>query len=299
MSGRLLQAALWLGMCGVGCTVDSLDLSTKNCPCLPPYCCNPSTNRCTLEPGQCQDAAVDAELSDADASDAAVIDGDPEPSRYAMAVLADEPVAYYRLNETNGMTIVDSSANGNDGTYVGPVTLGVAGAIRDDTAVLIEAPATQRMLFGDRFDWSGRAPFTLECWIMPDPMPSERLQRLFTKEEGNAMGRQGYTAFLDGTEPPFGVVLERWRDQMLPGRPMTDASTIDAGFTHIAIVYTGEQGIIYVNGIEFGRQISAADLLDTGGQFAVGDAYSGVIDEVAIYDKALESNRILEHVNAR
>src|SRR5215831_14920886 len=50
-------------------------------------------------------------------------------SAYSSAVLADHPVAYYRLGETSGTTAVDSSGNGSNGTYVGGVALGQPGAL--------------------------------------------------------------------------------------------------------------------------------------------------------------------------
>src|SRR5689334_16044703 len=45
---------------------------------------------------------------------------------YTNAVLADNPVAYYRMNESSGTLAVDSIA-GQNGTYFGGVTLGIQG----------------------------------------------------------------------------------------------------------------------------------------------------------------------------
>src|SRR5438128_2699447 len=71
-------------------------------------------------------------------------------SAYSDAVLADTPVAYWRLGEATGSTIaVDQTANHNNGTYVGSPTLGQLGAINGDadtavdfnnTADYVEAP---------------------------------------------------------------------------------------------------------------------------------------------------------------
>lgn len=43
-----------------------------------------------------------------------------QSDRYAEAVSADGPFAYYRLDEESGSTVFDSAAPAEDGTYVGP-----------------------------------------------------------------------------------------------------------------------------------------------------------------------------------
>src|SRR2546430_16501003 len=55
------------------------------------------------------------------------------PPSYRASVLADHPVAYWRLDEETGTVLVDASGNGNDGTYAGAVTLGPPGALASDS----------------------------------------------------------------------------------------------------------------------------------------------------------------------
>ena len=49
------------------------------------------------------------------------------PTGYHNTVLADSPYLYYRFGESSGTTVIDSSVNGFNGTYVNGVTLGLAG----------------------------------------------------------------------------------------------------------------------------------------------------------------------------
>jgi len=49
------------------------------------------------------------------------------PTGYQNTVLADSPYLYYRFGESSGTTVIDSSVNGFNGTYVNGVTLGLAG----------------------------------------------------------------------------------------------------------------------------------------------------------------------------
>jgi hypothetical protein len=54
------------------------------------------------------------------------------PVTYRAAVLATNPLAYWRLGETSGTTAVDEMG-ANNGTYVGSPTLGVAGLLTGDS----------------------------------------------------------------------------------------------------------------------------------------------------------------------
>jgi VCBS repeat-containing protein len=56
-------------------------------------------------------------------------------SSYYDEVMADSPALYWRLDETNGTTAVDSSGNGYDGTYGTGVTLGATPLVPDGNAI--------------------------------------------------------------------------------------------------------------------------------------------------------------------
>ncbi len=48
---------------------------------------------------------------------------------YSASVLADSPLAYWRLGEASGTTAADASGNGRTGSYLNTPTLGAAGAL--------------------------------------------------------------------------------------------------------------------------------------------------------------------------
>ena len=68
------------------------------------------------------------------------------PTTYEDTVLANNPFAFYRQQETgisNGTVAVDASGNGRNGSYIGSPTGGLVGAgIGSDTAVHYAGPAT-------------------------------------------------------------------------------------------------------------------------------------------------------------
>jgi hypothetical protein len=51
---------------------------------------------------------------------------------YQQAVLADRPIAYWRLGEASAPTAVDATGHGHDGKYYGHPAYGEAGAIDRD-----------------------------------------------------------------------------------------------------------------------------------------------------------------------
>ena len=89
--------------------------------------------------------------------------------------------------------------------------------------------------------------------------------------------------------------------------------TIEAPFTgtppasvHVAYVSSGDQAAIWIDGKEYGRQKVAIEIGSPGELRAIGAAlqpqasslipnWSGTIDELALYPRALEPARITEH----
>jgi hypothetical protein len=101
----------------------------------------------------------------------------PDRSPYADAVLADRPVAYWRLGEGPGATAAaDASGHGHHGRYHGQPRLGQPGALAGDadTALglggprarsYVEVPA--REAFGVAASGEG---LSVEVWLRPDAL---------------------------------------------------------------------------------------------------------------------------------
>ncbi|HSO40615.1 MAG TPA: LamG domain-containing protein [Labilithrix sp.] len=226
--------------------------------------------------------------------DAAVADG---ASPYVAAVLADGPVAYYPLDETTGTTARDVVA-GKNGTWVGKALLGVGavvgvGAQLDGESTRLEMPAGS-------FGFAGKVPYTIEVWMNPAVVGTAVR---FLLDQGARNGPSGgYQIYLnndfflcsragtDGGADGYGNITP-----VLPGQ-----------FTHIAMTYDGTQVNLYANGSSKGPANgvlaipSAAD-----GRLVFGDSVGGqffklaaLIDEIAIYDKALSEERIRAHFDA-
>jgi hypothetical protein len=92
---------------------------------------------------------------------------------YRAAVLAKNPVGYWRLGETAGTTAVDETGNGHNGTYIKSPTLGQPGAINGDPNTAVQFNGTNYVEIPDSADFSqptSTKGLTVEAWIRPDEL---------------------------------------------------------------------------------------------------------------------------------
>src|SRR5438552_19138334 len=90
-----------------------------------------------------------------------------DTSIYRSTILADGPVAYWRLGESAGLRAYDETANNNAAVIIGGVTLGQSGALIGDVnpaALLNGATGYLRADSIAAYDL-GNGPLSLEFWI--------------------------------------------------------------------------------------------------------------------------------------
>lgn len=218
---------------------------------------------------------------------------------YAAEVLADQPVAYWRFEETSGTVAVDETGD-HHGSYDGGVTLGVPGALTgqpghgasfDGTDDHVEVPWAAAL---------NPATFTVEAWAR------------------SGAGVVGYQAVVSSYEDPPQSGYGLWAagagswDSYLGngsgGYSGANATRTTGVWTHLVATYDGTTLRIYADGQEahttagqLGPNTSAS--LGIGGvQYIAGgvwgEHFEGAIDEVAVYDSVLSPARILAHYEA-
>jgi len=238
---------------------------------------------------------------------------------YASQVLIDQPLAYWRLGETSGTSAVNIGGLGSavDGTYTNGVTLGEPGLVPgeidsaarfDGSNDLVDIPGHPAINEGGPY-----VEKTIELWFEADDVSGR--QMLY--EEGGS--NRGLNVYLDD-DALYANIYNIYSDD--PSEPLWGpvyiSTTISAGSTyHAALRVTGgytSTGAIqgYLNGALFGAADGVGflyahdDPIGIGGENgetyyhdgagASGEAgFSGVIDEVALYDYALSANRIRVH----
>lgn len=233
----------------------------------------------------------------------------PEPSdaglTYRELVLADGPKAYFRFGDAVGTTSPkDEVSRGPSAGISGGVTFGAKGLIAGDADGAATFDGSSGVCFlgtaGD-FDFSGNAPFTLEAWIAPAVFDAVS-RRLFANEEhsgvttSGASGWQGYFVVVQD-DSSGGVSFVRASDGALCGDGNKGVVFGKDTIHHVVAVYTGSASRLFVDGrLQSVPTCNPSNKVNgTLGVGGPGTNFQGVIDEIAIYDKALSDAQVKAH----
>ncbi len=221
----------------------------------------------------------------------------PPTQAYADLVKSAAPVAYWRLGETSGDVAADS-IDGNDGAYLEGVTLGVPGAIPDDTnaAAHFSSDASQKV----DVPWSdvlNPPVFSAEVWARVTGGTGNYRSPLTSRADNP---QRGYIFY---AEP--GDTWQFWSGQgdtsgwnSIPG-PAVQTNQ----WTYLAATYDGTTKRFFVNGVQVGTSTTAFGINDEGVLRIGGGAsegpgnyfFEGDVDEVAVYDKVLTPEQVVLH----
>lgn len=202
------------------------------------------------------------------------------------------PLAHYRMDESVGdMAMRDASGYGRDGVYMantGTLTLEAEGLVDERALQVIDgAHAIVDPSQFDRFE-----SFTVTMWIAGETMAAD-LQTLV----GRGFG-----------VPSFAVLVASGGLQWIQGNDVTpilatDAELLQTGETyHIAIMADQSQEVsevaLFINGVEAARNADVslepdeAEYPTVIGAFNGTLGFNGRIDDVQIYDRALNPDQI-------
>ncbi len=194
-------------------------------------------------------------------------------------------VAGYSFDEGAGQSVSDASGNGNtgtisDGTWVTDGRFG--GALAFDGANDMVTVADVAAL--DLTD-----AMTLEAWVYPTALSGWRTVML--KEASNDLA---YALYAHDNAPRSAGYASIGGSTSVQGADTLPLNT----WTHLALTYDGAVLRLYENGVEVGTQSVAGAIatssgpLQIGGNAVWGEYFSGRIDEVRIYSRALTSTEI-------
>lgn len=237
-------------------------------------------------------------------SDPAVLAVTPAPvfANYAEAVLTDNPIHYYPLDDIEGTVAEDlGSLATAGGTYTGGFALGQTSASEalGSCVYLDGAPGS----LVDLGVFHPGESVTVEAWANLDP-----------------------SAFHN---PGFHIVVSRWdgsyeidlapgdvpnfnirRDGNGFGQAVAASPSLRGTWYHLVLVFSGGKLTGYVNGVRTTEQNIGGTLQDAGptpDRVMIGATrngsessfnWKGFIDEVAIYDTALTAAQIRGHLRA-
>jgi hypothetical protein len=231
------------------------------------------------------------------------------PSNYPLAqtILADHPLGYWRLDETNGTVAHDYIAN-NNGTYTAKVLLGQPGNNLVDThkAARFGFLATSNSCVTNinvDFATTGNATFSLEAWVNGGAQTTDA--GLITKGYGS--GGEQFNLDCGGSGHSFRFFV---RDAAGGVHGVTSSVVPNNQWHHLVAVCDQVKSnvYLYVDGVSAGTNTIGVNtgLLGSALPVSIGARQSGAttvndfqfvgyMEEVAIYKYALSSNQITAH----
>ena len=206
---------------------------------------------------------------------------------YHEVVLADSPVAYYRMSEGGGLVLNDSSGNGRNGAYAGGVTLAQPGAIvrSDDSAARFNG-GTGRATVVDQAGLDLGDTVTVEAWV-----------KAAVAGQTAVIVEKGTNAYFLGLSA--GAPL--WAKSGVANIATATVTLDDLQWHHVVATKATTTNKIYVDGVDVTGAVTNAALADTAvdlqiAQLANGTIrFNGWLDEVAIYGTALSAARVTAH----
>jgi hypothetical protein len=226
---------------------------------------------------------------------------------YAKVVMADDPVAFWRLDEPDGSTTAVDAAGSFDGTYTpgtGTITNAVATGIPHETNNAVSVTGGARVAIPWALELNPHGPFTAEAWFEPASLAADSLDyRTVYSSMGPGPDDSGPNGWLLYQQPnnTFAWVLfnEGWVSSFM-GDPV---DVIEANtWYHVALTYDGALFHIYVNGHLSASQAYDLFIPNQDGAANLGyredngwNPFDGTLDDVAFYNKALTLEQVQAH----
>jgi len=235
---------------------------------------------------------------------------------YPSTILADNPVAYFRLEETTGADVYDSSTNGFIGVIdfnsINSPTLGLPGIDTNSFSFAygpggagdygqIDVPFNV-LLAPPAADAVHGAAFSAEVWLQPTTQPASGSYCVPLADNGpygsgSYSGSSGWNIYQSPGPASF------WIFDMRPNSFQQFTTPIVLlEWYHLAVTYSGSVFTYYINGVSQGAFADATYIANPGYDLYVGSGpntgwqpFQGGVDEVALYDYELTAAQIANH----
>src|ERR1041385_6534257 len=247
----------------------------------------------------------------------------PARADYQSTVLSQNPVAYWRLNETTPPPVppilaanAGSVGAGGNGTYNNGVIRGVSGAIAGDANPAARFPqsAGNRVRVPYASQWNQTGPFSVEFWAKPAQTaalacPAASVEFIPTPTQRNGwLIYQGDSTLGTGN----GFVFRQYNSTGLANQTGVSTNiTLDTSkWYHVVATFDGTNLKLYLNGA-LGQSAPIAGTARANTNSAIPLAfgarsdgsqgffeYAGDLDECAVYTSALSASQVLTHYQA-
>ena len=221
---------------------------------------------------------------------------DPRSQR----VLADHPLAFWRLDEASGPVARDSSGNGHDGQYEGLVAYwldgpagGSVGRFMPNNAVhFVDGAITRRLQLG--------GSWTIEFWMWNGIQEPEKTSagEIVSLSPDVGVSSPRWTLSLGGRGERTGqLVLKSGRESKVGFRTMAPKT-----WHHVAWTFAAGKSRVLLDGREDLTLELASDEMAgaaTNLRFGGGSGevpFQGRLDDIAVYSRGLKDSEISGHL---
>jgi hypothetical protein len=231
---------------------------------------------------------------------------------YANLVMADGPVAYWRLDETNASSPATDAVGSFDGTYdasgagnftSGSFTFGVAPGIPGETDTAIAVTGGARVAVPWALELNLPGPFAAEGWFNPASMETNYYCTVFSSLGD---GPSGWALWQQAGVPNTWACIVfggSWANELIIVDPID--TVVPNTWYHIVLSYDGSLFNIFVNGQLTVSQGWGLYVPNVDGNANFGwnslnewDPFNGAIDDVAFYNHALTLAQVQSHYAA-
>jgi PKD repeat protein len=222
-----------------------------------------------------------------------VSDGTNQTSATAIPIttanVSNGPVAVYGFDEGTGTTALDTSGNGNTGTVnaAGWTKTGKYGG------ALSFNGTSSMVTVNDSASLDLSVGMTLEAWVNPTALNAQVWMNVIIKP---LAAPDSVDFVLQGssitTQLPSAAISTTLTN--LSGTSLLPLNT----WSHLAATYDGATMRLYVNGVQVASAPQTGPIAASSQPLTIGSNWSGLIDEVRIYNRALSASQILTDMNS-
>jgi glucose/arabinose dehydrogenase/PKD repeat protein len=201
-------------------------------------------------------------------------------------------VAAYGFNEASGTSVTDATGNANTGTMNAGVTRSATG--RYGRALSFNG-SSGVVTIPDANSLDLTTGLTLSAYVRPTTLADWRTVVLKEMPGGLVYGMYSST----NNNRPAGELSVGQNRPELKGTASLTVNT----WQHLALTYDGTTMRLYIDGVlrgsraQTGSIVTSSGALKIGGNAVWGEWFSGLIDEVRIYNRALNASELTTDMN--
>jgi alpha-tubulin suppressor-like RCC1 family protein len=215
-------------------------------------------------------------------------------------------VAEYHFDENSGTSIIDLSTNGNDGSLHGGTTW-VEG--HHGSALHFDGNSTSYVSIPNNATFDLTDEVSLEAWVKPESV--SLVWDYHTIMGNNSNSDKGGYSLISGYDNDEAAFMFNGpiTTYLVPNILSAGAPIDHDSWYHLVGTYSANTNDIkfYVNGLLYDQASQTSLIGLTNKNFYIGgdpendsvatDEFKGVIDEVRIYNRALDAIEVMEHYN--